>query len=96
MGPSDWLELTEHWCARSNSHLAAAERIMRGIFAEGDSGDTISSIIKATRKGGIIALIGDFFFRTNQFPIGALMEKAITLRGGQLYAQKVRNLPLFA
>ncbi|PMD29498.1 S-glutathione dehydrogenase [Hyaloscypha variabilis F] len=62
--------------------------IMRGIFAEGDSGDTISSIIKATRKGGNIALIGDFFFKTNQFPIGALMEKAITLRGGQLYAQK--------
>ncbi len=54
--------------------------IMRGIFAEGDSGDTVSAIIKATRKGGNIALIGDFFFRTNKFPIGALMEKAITLR----------------
>ena len=63
--------------------------VMRGICAEGDSGDTVSEIIKATRKGGNIALIGDFFFTTNQFPIGALMEKAITLRGGQLYAQKV-------
>ncbi|PQE13274.1 hypothetical protein CJF32_00010636 [Rutstroemia sp. NJR-2017a WRK4] len=70
------------------STSSVAHTIMRGIFAEGDSGDTVSAIIKATRKGGNIALIGDFFFTTNQFPIGALMEKAITLRGGQLYAQK--------
>ena len=34
-------------------------------------------------------MIGDFFFNTNEFPIGALMEKTITLRGGQLFAQKV-------
>lgn len=66
-----------------------SHKVMRGIFAEGDSSDTISELIKAVRKGGNIALIGDFFFSTNQFPIGALMEKAITLRGGQLYAQKV-------
>ncbi|KAK5065229.1 hypothetical protein LTR84_001067 [Exophiala bonariae] len=67
---------------------SVAHKVMRGIFIEGDSSDTVSAIIKATRKGGNIALIGDFFFTTNQFPIGALMEKAITLRGGQLYAQK--------
>lgn len=73
------------------STSSVAHTVMRGIFAEGDSGDTVSAIIKATRKGGNIALIGDFFFTTNQFPIGALMEKAITLRGGQLYAQKVPN-----
>jgi threonine dehydrogenase-like Zn-dependent dehydrogenase len=63
-------------------------KIMRGIFAEGDSSDTVSAIIKTTRKGGNGALIGDFFFNTNQFPIGAMMEKALTVRGGQLYAQK--------
>ncbi|KAG9901215.1 hypothetical protein KCV05_g16114, partial [Aureobasidium melanogenum] len=51
-------------------------------------GDTVTSVIKATRKCGNIALIGDFFFNTNQFPIGMLMEKTITLRGGQLMAQK--------
>ncbi|KAH7303879.1 chaperonin 10-like protein [Stachybotrys elegans] len=61
---------------------------MRSLGIEGDSSDTVSAIIKATRKGGNIALIGDFFFSTNNFPIGMLMEKAITLRGGQLYAEK--------
>ena len=64
---------------------------MRAVGIEGDSSDTVSAVIKATRKGGNVALIGDFFYNTNNFPIGMLMEKAITLRGGQLYAQKVRR-----
>lgn len=71
---------------RSTNSLAHAT--MRKLGIEGDSSDTVTAVIKATRKGGNIALIGDFFFETNKFPIGMLMEKAITLRGGQLYAEK--------
>lgn len=71
-----------------NSTLHAT---MRAVGLEGDSSDTIAACIKATRKCGNVALIGDFFFETNKFPIGALMEKTITLRGGQLMAQKVRT-----
>jgi threonine dehydrogenase-like Zn-dependent dehydrogenase len=73
------------------STSSAVHTAMRALMLEGDSGDTVSSVIKATRKGGNVALIGDFFFHTNQFPIGALMEKTITLRGGQLMAQKVSS-----
>jgi len=62
---------------------------VRALGAEGDACDTVSEIIRATRKRGNVALIGDFFFETNHFPIGALMEKTITLRGGQLMAQRV-------
>ena len=68
---------------------SAAHKIMRAVELEGDSADTVSEVIKATRKCGNVALIGDFFFNTNMFPIGMLMEKTITLRGGQLMAQKV-------
>ncbi|KAM0347289.1 hypothetical protein ACHAPU_004808 [Fusarium lateritium] len=61
---------------------------MRKLGVEGDSSDTVTAAIKATRKGGNVALIGDFFYSTNNFPIGMMMEKGITVRGGQLYAQK--------
>ncbi|KAG9604178.1 alcohol dehydrogenase GroES-like domain-containing protein, partial [Aureobasidium melanogenum] len=70
------------------STCSITHSIMRKVGLEGDSSDTISSAIKATRKCGNVALIGDFFFSTNNFPIGTLMEKTITLRGGQLMAQK--------
>lgn len=75
------------------STSSVSHTVMRALMLEGDSGDTISAVIKATRKCGNIALIGDFFFHTNQFPIGALMEKSITLRGGQLMAQRVCEVP---
>lgn len=71
------------------SETSVTHTLMRKVGLEGDQGDTVTSIITATRKCGNIALIGDFFFNTNQFPIGMLMEKTITLRGGQLMAQKV-------
>jgi threonine dehydrogenase-like Zn-dependent dehydrogenase len=74
---------------RSTNSVAHATMRMLGV--EGDSADTVSAVIKATRKGGNIGLIGDFFYSSNGFPIGMLMEKAITLRGGQLYAQKVSH-----
>lgn len=63
---------------------------MRYMKAESDSGDTIHAVFKATRKGGHIALIGDFFWGTNDFPIGMLMEKGITVRGGQHFGPKVK------
>ncbi|KGO46855.1 Branched-chain amino acid aminotransferase II [Penicillium expansum] len=62
---------------------------MRAIGLEKDSSDTLSAMIKATRKGGNLALVGDFFFMTHDFPIGPLMQKALTVRGGQTWPQKV-------
>lgn len=45
--------------------------------------------LRATRKFGTISLVADYAALTNQFLIGALMEKGITLRGaGQAPVQK--------
>ncbi|KAK5188598.1 hypothetical protein LTR47_011574 [Exophiala xenobiotica] len=57
---------------------------MRALGVEGDNSDTASTV------GGNVALIGDFFFTTNNFPIGMLIEKAITLHRGQIYAEKLQ------
>jgi threonine dehydrogenase-like Zn-dependent dehydrogenase len=84
------IEASGFRCTNSVTHST-----MRAVGMEGDSSDTVSAVIKATRKGGNVALIGDFFYSTNNFPIGMLMGKAITLRGGQLYAQKVRFTRLY-
>jgi threonine dehydrogenase-like Zn-dependent dehydrogenase len=69
-----------------NTPKHAAMRYMKN---ESDSGDTVHAVLKSTRKGGRIALIGDFFWGTNDFPIGMLMEKGITVRGGQHFGPKV-------
>ncbi|TIA50972.1 alcohol dehydrogenase GroES-like domain-containing protein [Aureobasidium pullulans] len=56
------------------SETSVTHTLMRKVGLEGDQGDTVTSIIMATRKCGNIALIGDFFFNTNQFPIADDMQ----------------------
>lgn len=55
---------------------------------ETDSVDILKECIIACKKGGRIGLIGDYFGVTNGFPIGAMMEKGLTVSGGQVYVQK--------
>jgi hypothetical protein len=58
------------------------------VGAQTDSCDVVREMIIAARKGGRLALIGDYFANTNGYPIGAFMEKALTQTGGQLYCQR--------
>jgi threonine dehydrogenase-like Zn-dependent dehydrogenase len=53
-----------------------------------DAIDVVRECIFVCRKAGHIGLIGDYFDVANSFPIGAFMEKGLTMSGGQLYCQK--------
>lgn len=74
-----------------------AHSLMRTAHMETDSCEVLTEAIKIVKKCGRIGILGDYFGVTNAFPIGALMEKGLTLRGGQLFAQKYWRtlLPLF-
>lgn len=66
--------------------LHKAERAMN---LETDSSEVVNEAIRATRKFGPVSLVADYATTTNQFRIGALMEKGITCRGcGQAAVQK--------
>jgi threonine dehydrogenase-like Zn-dependent dehydrogenase len=69
-------------------------KVQKAIGMESDAVDILTECIKCVKKGGTISLIGDYVGLANNFPIGALMEKAITIRGGQLYCQKYWHLLL--
>lgn len=60
----------------------------RLVGLESDTCEQVNECITLTRKCGHVALIADYFGLTNGFNLGAFMEKAITMRGGQLFAQK--------
>jgi threonine dehydrogenase-like Zn-dependent dehydrogenase len=55
---------------------------------ETDALDIINEMVIACRKSGKIGLIGDYFGYGNHFPIGAMMEKGINMRGSQVFVQK--------
>lgn len=63
--------------------------IQHAIGLETDSCEIPNEALRAVRKFGTISLVADYAAITNQFLIGALMEKGITLRGtGQAPVQK--------
>jgi len=63
-------------------------RLGRSLKLETDCPEVIQEIVTVCKKGGNISLIGDYFGLANNFPIGAMMEKGFTVRGGQLFVQK--------
>lgn len=63
--------------------------VQRAVGIETDSSEIVNEALRAVRKFGHISLVADYAALTNQFLIGALMEKGITLRGtGQAPVQK--------
>jgi threonine dehydrogenase-like Zn-dependent dehydrogenase len=82
-GPDVCIECAGFRFPKSLTHKAEAL-----AHLETDAADIINEMVKSCRKAGIISMIGDYFGYANHFPIGSLMEKAITLRGGQVYVQK--------
>jgi len=83
MGVEKCLDCAGFRFAKSLSH-----RVQRALKLESDSPDIITEMVKVCKKAGIISLIGEYMGTANTFPIGPLMEKAITLRGGHVSVQK--------
>jgi len=69
----------------SKGLLHKAERAIR---LETDTPEILSECIKSVRKGGVVSIVGDYYALSNQFPIGAFMEKGLTMRGGQSFTQR--------
>jgi threonine dehydrogenase-like Zn-dependent dehydrogenase len=82
-GPDVCIEAAGFRYAKSIVH-----KVERALKLETDAIDALSEVIRAVRKGGNIAIMGDFIGYTNHFPIGALMEKGITVRSGQVHVQR--------
>jgi len=86
-GPDVCIEAAGFRFARS-----VTQRLQQTVGLQTDSAEIITEIVRCCRKGGTLALIGDYFAMANQFPIGHIMEKGITLRGSQVHVQRYWQL----
>jgi len=60
-------------------------KVEQALKLETDAPNIVNTAIEMCRKNGKITLIGDYVGYTNHFNLGALMEKHLTLNGGQLW-----------
>jgi threonine dehydrogenase-like Zn-dependent dehydrogenase len=60
----------------------------KSLKMETDSPEILNECILAAKKAGKVSIVGDYFAWANQFLIGAMMEKGLTMRGSQVHVQR--------
>ena len=66
----------------------AYDRVKQTLRLETDRGAVLREAIMACRKGGTFSVPGVYLGWVDKFPMGAVMNKALTIRTGQQYGQK--------
>ena len=64
------------------------DQIKVSTFLGTDRGHVIRQIIMATRKGGKVSIPGVYGGFIDKFPIGAMMEKGLTVKTGQTHVHR--------
>jgi threonine dehydrogenase-like Zn-dependent dehydrogenase len=65
----------------------ALDRVKQTLRLSRDSGHSLREAIYACRKGGTVSVLGVFFLM-DKFPMGAVVNKALTIHSSQVFAQK--------
>jgi len=69
-------------------------KVERALSLETDTADILTEMISSVRKCGTVSIIGVYSGTTNHFPIGAMMEKDLVVKGGQSPTQKYWKMAL--
>jgi len=75
-------------CAGFDYATTLLHKVEMAVGLETDSAAILTEMIHCTRKFGVCTIIGVYSGYCNHFPIGALMEKGLTMNGGQSPTQK--------
>jgi threonine dehydrogenase-like Zn-dependent dehydrogenase len=65
-----------------------ADKLKAHTFLGTDRGHVLRQVIMACRKGGRVSVPGVYGGVLDKFPVGAFMEKGLTLKTGQTHVQK--------
>jgi len=75
-------------CAGGEYSKSLTDRIERALNLETDTADIFKEMFQCARPFGRVSVIGVYVGYANHFPVGAMMEKGLTIRGGQCPVQK--------
>ena len=92
-GPDRCIEAVGMEAAGSGPDYAY-DRVKQALRLQTDRPTAIRQAILACRKGGTVSMIGVYAGLVDKFPLGAFMNKALTMRGGQQHAQKYMPIVL--
>jgi threonine dehydrogenase-like Zn-dependent dehydrogenase len=74
--------------AHTTGGIYAYDRAKQAVMAETDRPVALREAVMACRRGGTVSVIGVYGGLIDKFPMGAVMNKSLTIRSGQCHVQK--------
>lgn len=74
--------------ATGHGALYAMDRAKQALKLETDRPTALREAIMACRSGGTVSIIGVYSGVVDQFPIGSIMNRSLTIRSGQCHVQR--------
>jgi threonine dehydrogenase-like Zn-dependent dehydrogenase len=74
--------------AHETGYEGAYDRVKQALRLETERPYVLREAIQTCRKGGVISIMGVYGALVDKFPLGAAMNKGLTLRMGQMHAQR--------
>ena len=91
-GPDKCIDAAGQESTHGSIPIQAYDRVKQAVRSETDRPHALRQAITSCRSGGIVSVIGAYGGFIDKFPIGALMNRSLTLRTGQCHVQ--RYMPL--
>ena len=93
-GPDAVIDAVGLEAADPHGVLQAAERVKQATRSETDRGGSLRDAILACRPGGIVSIIGVYGGLMDKVPMGALMNKGLSIKTGQCHVHRYME-PLY-
>ena len=87
-GPDKCIDAVGLEATHGAGHINTFDKFKQMVRSETDRPHALRQAIVACRSGGVVSVIGAYGGMADKFPIGALMNKALTIRTGQAHVQR--------
>jgi threonine dehydrogenase-like Zn-dependent dehydrogenase len=87
-GPDAVIDAVGLEAVSGHAPLQAMERMKQASRQETDRGAALRDAILACRPGGIVSIIGAYGGLMDKFPLGALLNKGLSIKSGQCHVHR--------
>jgi threonine dehydrogenase-like Zn-dependent dehydrogenase len=87
-GPDACIDAVGMEAEHGHGPIHAYDRVKQAARLETERPHAIREAILSCRSGGVVSIMGAYGGVMDKFPIGALMNRSITIRTGQCHVQK--------
>jgi threonine dehydrogenase-like Zn-dependent dehydrogenase len=88
IGPDVCIDAVGMEAHGTNRIGAAYDRIKTNLFMENDRPHVVRQAIECCRKGGTVSIAGVYGGWSDKIPLGALMNKGLTIKTGQTHVHR--------